>query len=126
MVQCKSLITEAERLDTAFKLLGDIYYFDKNKEKRAMQAYLRGYEVNPNNAKILSAMGLVHVKKKQYNRALKYFNMAFSNSPYNFTFLMMVVKLTYRIGDKERAAQLFKKLERLNPYCDLDFRVVVG
>lgn len=106
---CQTLPTSSEYL-----LRGDGYFKDGNAPK-ALQAYNRAIELNPENLEAYSSRGTVHFFSGNYDLAEADFIKVLQANPYHVdTYTAYATTLAVK-GDFQHALQVLNTAERLQP-----------
>jgi tetratricopeptide (TPR) repeat protein len=81
--------------DNPIPLLRAALYFIKQKNEYAVseKLLLRALELNPNLPQVLSALGFLYLRKKEYEKSFEYYQKANKISPLNSERMLEMVKL---------------------------------
>jgi tetratricopeptide (TPR) repeat protein len=87
-----------------------------NKHAQAIDAYKKSLELNPNNADVLTDLGIMYRRSGQPREAIVKFDKAISINPKHETarFNKGIV-LMHDLGDREGAIQAWEDLLEINP-----------
>ncbi len=121
-VQSSSKITSAETFaadnpknPNAWIQLGNVYYDAKIPDK-AVVAYTKALELQPNNANVLTDRGTMYRHMGKFDLALASYAMASKVDPkHEFSLFNTGIVLYFDLGKKQEAKEVWQKLLQLNP-----------
>ncbi|KUJ95367.1 MAG: hypothetical protein PWR24_1768 [Desulfonauticus sp.] len=98
-----------------FTELGNLY-FDTGQYQKAIKAYNRSLELNPQNPNVWTDLGVMYRRTGQFQKALEAFNKALNIDPKHQTTLFNKgVVLFFDLNQKEEALKSWQNLVKINP-----------
>jgi Bardet-Biedl syndrome 4 protein len=79
-VECFRLANDTQKHDVTFLQLGQVYTLQEN-YKAAIEVYLEALEYSPDNAEMLTTIGLLYIRLGETARAFEYLGNALSFNP---------------------------------------------
>lgn len=99
----------------AWIMLGNIW-FDTHKYKKAIKAYAKALELEPNNANVLTDLGVMYRRNGQPKEALASFDKAILVNPkHEVTRFNKGIVLLHDLNDAAGAVKAWEELVRVNP-----------
>lgn len=95
--------------------LGNLY-FDTGNHEKAIMAYNKALELNPNNANVMNDLGVMYRRTGQPKKAIEAFDKAIKIDPVHETVRFNKgIVLMHDLNDLEGAVQAWEELVKLNP-----------
>ena len=95
--------------------LGNLY-FDTGNYEKAITAYNKALELNPNNANVMNDLGVMYRRTGQPKKAIEAFDKAIKIDPGHETVRFNKgIVLMHDLNDLEGAIQAWEELVKLNP-----------
>ncbi len=89
---------------------------DQKKDKLAKKNYLHALNLDKNNPYVNFYFGDFHQKRNMYERALKYYLIAYNNGyKDNYITNLRLAELYEKLGDLKKSKELYEKLNKVNP-----------
>jgi tetratricopeptide (TPR) repeat protein len=100
---------------TAWIDLGNLY-FDSGNPEKAITAYNKSLELNPNNADVMNDLGVMYRRAGQPKKAIEAFDKAIKINPGHETVRFNKgIVLMHDLNDLEGTVQAWEELVKLNP-----------
>lgn len=90
-----------------------IYLLEENKIQQAEAAIQTGLSINPEDAVVLHAQGLIYLRKKEYSKALSVFEKAVMYDIKNGDFFESYGDALFLTGEKEMAIEVWIEAQKL-------------
>lgn len=92
------------------------FYFDTNQPEKAIKAYTESLKLHAGNANLLTDLGIMYRRAKQFNKALETFDKAMSmDTTHGPSRLNKGIVLLYDLNKPEEAIQIWEELLKINP-----------
>ncbi|MCP4694811.1 MAG: tetratricopeptide repeat protein [Desulfobacterales bacterium] len=92
------------------------FYFDHDKVDGAIEAYRKALEITPDNADVLTDLGVMYRRKGQPEKAVQSFDKAIAVNPgHNVPRFNKGIVLMHDLNDHDGAIEAWEELLRLNP-----------
>ena len=100
---------------TAWIDLGNLY-FDTGNHEKAITAYIKALEIDPNNANVMNDLAVMYRRTGQPKKAIEAFDKAIKIDPGNETVRFNKgIVLMHDLNDLEGTVQAWEDLVKLNP-----------
>jgi tetratricopeptide (TPR) repeat protein len=104
-----SLIETPQSLQANF-ILGLIWRTE-NDQQESLAAFRRVVAIDPKDVGANVNIGQIFAQQRQYDEAIKHFQIAYDAEPYNTTAIYNLATALQRTGERERAAELLKTFQ---------------
>lgn len=91
-------------------------YFDTHQREKAIEAYAKALELDPNNPDVLTDQGVMYSETTQYERAIANFQKAHAIDPTHLPSLLNLGMLyAQHLKDSEKAIKTWKRVIEIAP-----------
>eukprot|EP00633_Aureoumbra_lagunensis_P003354 CAMPEP_0197289320 /NCGR_PEP_ID=MMETSP0890-20130614/6559_1 /TAXON_ID=44058 ORGANISM="Aureoumbra lagunensis, Strain CCMP1510" /NCGR_SAMPLE_ID=MMETSP0890 /ASSEMBLY_ACC=CAM_ASM_000533 /LENGTH=302 /DNA_ID=CAMNT_0042760645 /DNA_START=456 /DNA_END=1364 /DNA_ORIENTATION=+ len=107
---------EINRNEKTFIRLAKVYQ-KKNLEKNALRAYQDALDCFPDNANLLTMVGLAYLKLGETQKSFDFLTKAIASEPKHLDAILALGSILQNNGDTDLALQKYRISAVLNPHC---------